>query len=104
MREDFKMKMLLTGVKEQLPRWKRVVGTESQALGFAIGKLYVEQKFPPSSKKEVEIMINHIRDALKSDLQKITWMDKKTKQAALEKLDQMEARVGYPEMVVIILA
>jgi len=96
-REDFKMKALLTGVKEQLPRWKRVVGTENQALGFAIGKLYVEEKFPASSKKAVEVIINHIRAALKSDLQKITWMDAKTKQAALEKLDQMEARVGYPD-------
>lgn len=96
-RENFKMKVALTGVKEQLPRWKRVVGTESQALGFAIGKLYVAKKFPASSKKEVEELINHIRTALKNDLQQITWMDPKTRKAALDKLDKMQARVGYPD-------
>jgi putative endopeptidase len=96
-REDFKMKSALTGVKEQLPRWKRVVGTESQALGFAIGKLFVEEKFSASSKKTVEEMIVRIRDALKNDLQNAAWMNAKTRQAAIQKLDQMEARVGYPD-------
>ncbi len=96
-REDFKMKAALTGVQEQLPRWKRVVTTENQALGFAIGKLYVEQQFPASSKKAVEEIIINVRAALKNDLQHLTWMNAKTKQAALEKLDKMEARVGYPD-------
>lgn len=96
-REDFKMKVALTGVKEELPRWKRVVSTESQALGFAIGKLYVEKKFSAASKKQVEEMIYRIRLALKKDLQRINWMDAKTRQAALDKLNKMEARVGYPE-------
>lgn len=96
-REDFKMKAELTGVKEQLPRWKRVTGVENQALGFAIGKLYVEQVFQATSKKAVIEMIQQIRLALKEQLQKTTWMNAKTKQAALQKLDLMEARVGYPD-------
>ena len=95
-REDFQMKAALTGAKELLPRWKRVVSVENQALGFAIGKLYVEKKFPSSAKKSVEDMIDNIRAALKNDLQHTTWMDAKTQQAALQKLDKMRARVGYP--------
>ncbi len=95
--ENFKMKVALTGVKEQLPRWKRVVRTEDQALGFAIGKIYVERHFSADSKKQVEEMIHRIRTALKKDLQTITWMDKKTQQAALDKLNKMESRVGYPD-------
>lgn len=96
-RENFKMKVALTGVKKQLPRWKRVVATENQALGFAIGKIYVEQHFSVSSKKQVEDMIDRIRAALKNDLEKVNWMDKKTRGAALDKLNKMESRVGYPD-------
>ncbi|HSW92816.1 MAG TPA: M13 family metallopeptidase [Gammaproteobacteria bacterium] len=97
-REDFKMKVALTGVKEELPRWKRVIGVENQALGFAIGKIYVEEMFSEASKKAVESMIQQIHFALKEQLQKTTWMSENTKQAALQKLNQMEARVGYPAM------
>ncbi len=97
-KENFVMKQVLTGVTEQLPRWQRVTNTVSQALGFAIGKLYVEQKFPPSSKKVVSLMVANIHAALKNDLQqRAQWMNTGTRQAALDKLDKMEARVGYPD-------
>ncbi len=48
--ENFKMQSALTGAQKLLPRWQRVVSAENDALGFAIGKLYVEKEFPPSSK------------------------------------------------------
>lgn len=51
--ENFKMRSALTGAKVLLPRWKRVIRAENYALGFAVGKAYVENKFPPSSKASV---------------------------------------------------
>jgi putative endopeptidase len=95
--ENFRMMAILTGVEKQLPRWKRVVNAENSALGFAIGKIYVEKHFSATEKQQVTEMINNIRAALRRDLQQVNWMTPKTRAAALHKLDLMEQRVGYPE-------
>jgi len=95
--EDFKMQSTLTGAKKLLPRWKRVVKTENRALGFAVGKAYVEQKFPPASKAAVLDILHGIRAALQKDLETISWMSPKTRQAAIKKLALMGERIGYPD-------
>ncbi|MGA9853195.1 MAG: M13 family metallopeptidase [Gammaproteobacteria bacterium] len=95
--EDFKMQSTLTGAKELLPRWQRVVNAEDDALGFAVGKFYVEKKFPPSSKAAVLEILHGIRAALRSDLETISWMGAKTRRAAIAKLDMMGERIGYPD-------
>lgn len=95
--QNFRMTSVLTGTEKLLPRWKRVVNTENAALGFAIGKLYVEKYFPPSSKQAVLEIINNIHTALEQDLQTLNWMEPETREAALKKLALMEERVGYPE-------
>ncbi len=86
----------LSGIKTLLPRWHRVLDTEEGALGFAIGKRYVEKMFPSSSKVKVEVMINEIRAALRNDLKTLSWMTPATRVAAIKKLDAMRQRVGYP--------
>ena len=95
--EHFRLTKALTGAQELLPRWQRVVGAEDAALGFAVGKLYVEKKFPPSSRKAVLRILHGIRDALKADLATLAWMSPATRKAALEKLDLMGERIGYPD-------
>lgn len=94
--QNFKMVSAITGTKQLLPRWKRVVNTENGALGFAIGKLYVEKYFPPSSKQAVLDILINIRKALLHDLKTLSWMTPATRQAAIKKLDLMGERVGYP--------
>lgn len=96
-KENFRMTAALSGTKELLPRWKRVLNAEEGALGFAIGKLYVEKYFPPSSKKAVQDMVMHIHNALKDDLAQLDWMSPATRKAALAKLALMKNRVGYPD-------
>ena len=43
----------LTGTPQQRERWKRGVDATSDALGEAVGKLYVERHFPPEAKAKV---------------------------------------------------
>jgi putative endopeptidase len=95
--QNFWFTSQLTGAKTLLPRWKRVLNTEEGALGFAIGKLYVEQYFPSADKKNVENMLSSIRDVLQKDIQTLPWMTPATRAAALKKLAMMEVRVGYPD-------
>lgn len=95
--ENFKMTTVLTGTKKILPRWRRVVSNENWALGFAIGKLYVEKYFSAEDKKKVLNILQMIKKTLRADLQTLSWMSPETRKAAIKKLDLMEERIGYPE-------
>jgi putative endopeptidase len=95
--ENFQMTSALTGAKELLPRWQRVVTAEDDALGDAIGKLYVDKEFPPSSKQQVLHILHDIRKALHQDLDTLAWMSPATRTAAIKKLDMMAERIGYPD-------
>lgn len=94
--QNFQLTQLLTGAKTLLPRWKRVVNATNNALGFAIGKWYVEHYFSPDDKQQVTEIIHDIRNVLREDLQTLKWMTPETRKAALKKLDLMKDRVGYP--------
>lgn len=95
--EEFRMSATLNGAKKLLPRWQRVISAEEGALGFAIGKIYVEKYFPASSKHKVEEMIHNIRQELLADLHQLNWMSPATRDAAIIKLSLMSDRVGYPD-------
>ncbi|MFJ1268976.1 M13 family metallopeptidase [Legionella lytica] len=94
--QNFKMATALTGTEKILPRWKRVVGTENAALGFAIGKLYVARYFSPQAKEQALDILKNIRYVLREDIKSLAWMTPATREAALKKLDLMEERIGYP--------
>ncbi|MDF1757139.1 MAG: M13 family metallopeptidase [Legionellaceae bacterium] len=95
--QNFHMAKVLSGIETLPARWKRVVGTESGFLGFAVGQLYVEKYFSLAAKNEVMDMIKNIRKVLRSDLQRLAWMTPETRTEAVNKLDLIEDRVGYPD-------
>ena len=95
--QNFKMSKTISGTEKLLPRWKRVVSTENGALGFAIGKIYVDKYFSAHSKEEVMGILKNIRAVLSEDIVNLKWMDPATRTAALKKLELMHERIGYPE-------
>jgi putative endopeptidase len=86
----------LVGTPEQEPRWKRCVTSTDGALGEALGKAYVEQNFPASSKDQSIQMIHDIEAALGRDIEDLDWMSPETKKLAEEKLHLIANKVGYP--------
>ena len=95
--EDFHLRSVLTGAQVLQDRWLRVLTAEDEALGFAIGEMYVAHNFPPAAKQAATSMVERIREALRADLQTLAWMSPATRMAAIDKLDQMELRIGYPD-------
>jgi putative endopeptidase len=95
--EDFRMVSALNGAPEIQPRWLRVLHAEDEALGFAIGQLYVAQKFPSAARQAAVDMVMRIRDALRQDLDSLAWMTPATRKAAQAKLELMQFRIGYPD-------
>ncbi len=41
---------VISGKKEQSPRWKRAVSAVDGSLGEAVGEMYVAKYFPPQAK------------------------------------------------------
>lgn len=70
----------------------------TQALfSWEFGKLYTEKYFSEESKHEVEKMTKQIIDTFRNRLQKIDWLSDTTKQKAIQKLDKMKVKIGYPD-------
>ncbi|UKJ07594.1 M13 family metallopeptidase [Solitalea lacus] len=88
---------VLTGKKEQRPRWKRVLTSEESVMGEVLGQLYVKEFYSPKTKKRYENLVEAIRDAYKERIKKLDWMSENTKKKALEKLATMTKKVGYPD-------
>ena len=93
---DFYSKTL-NGSKKQKPADERALSTVNRSVGEALGKLYVDEMFPPEAKDKAEKMIANVIDAYKERIQKLDWMTDSTKIKAIEKLDKFTVKIGYPD-------
>ncbi len=87
----------LTGSPEQEPRARRAVYATSNALGFAVGSLYVARYFPPRAKRQAEAMVAGIIQAFNRRIDRLAWMAPATKAEAKAKLRTLRVSVGYPD-------
>ena len=88
---------VMSGVKEQRPRWKRVVEQTNSSLGELIGQVYVDEYLPKGSKEKLLEIGNNIRDVYADHIKKLDWMSEATKVKALHKLSKVVMKVGYPD-------
>lgn len=93
---DFYEKVL-SGKKEQKPRWKNAVGTVENVLGEAVGQMYVQKYFPAEAKERMIKMVKNLQTALGERIQTLEWMSDTTKVKAMEKLNSFYVKVGYPD-------
>jgi len=87
----------LSGAKEMQPRWKRVLYTTDNALGEALGQLYVKETFSPEAKQKALEMVHNIQESFREHVRGLDWMSEETKQRALAKLDAFAVKIGYPD-------
>ncbi|MCF7808382.1 MAG: M13 family metallopeptidase [Candidatus Marinimicrobia bacterium] len=87
----------VNGTEKPQPRWRIVLGAMNGSIGEAIGKIYVEQHFPPSSKARMEELVANLKIAYAERIKNLDWMTEETKQKALVKLDAIKVKVGYPD-------
>ena len=87
----------LNGQKEREILEKRALYFVDGNLGELIGKEYVKKHFSEESKKEAKEMVNYIMKAFRIRIQRLSWMSEETKAKALEKLDKVSVKIGYPD-------
>jgi len=94
---DFYSKTL-RGTETQQPAEERAMDHVTGRVGQAIGKLYVDAKFPPEAKAKAEKMIANVITAFKARISKLDWMSDETKKKAIEKLDKFTVKIAYPDV------
>ncbi|HEY3369597.1 MAG TPA: M13 family metallopeptidase [Prolixibacteraceae bacterium] len=87
----------LTGSMAQRPRWKRVQGATDNALSEAIGQMYVQKYFPAEAKKRMLELVGNLKVSLGERIKLLAWMGDSTKTKAIEKLNAISVKIGYPD-------
>ena len=95
--ENFAFSSRFSGARQLLPRWKRCLQETDGDLGEALGQAYVAKTFPPEAKARAKAVIEDVRAAFRARLQHLAWMSDTTRAQALDKLDHMGEKVGYPD-------
>ena len=88
---------VLQGVPQPPPRWKTCVGHVDALLGDALGQEYVARAFGPALRAATQLMTTQIEQAMREDIEGLTWMGEPTRQQALAKLAVIVNKIGYPD-------
>jgi putative endopeptidase len=100
---------VLAGQAQQAPRWKRALaavagkGCDSDphacfgTLQWAVGQVYAERWFPPSTKARMTELAVNLKKAFRAHMEALAWMGPTTRAEALRKLDAVTIKVGYPD-------
>jgi putative endopeptidase len=87
----------LAGTPALRERWKRAVDATNDAVGNAVGRMYIEKYFPPTEKERASTLVRRLIAAFDRRLDGLEWMKPETKQKAKAKLAGLKIGVGYPD-------
>lgn len=90
---------VLFGREESPPRWKNCIIEVNNHLGMAVGAMFVQKYFDEYSKNDTVQMTEDIMQSFRELLTKTEWIDNETKELAVQKLDAMKLRIGYPDFI-----
>jgi putative endopeptidase len=88
---------VLSGTAEQRPRAQRCIDAATRDLADSVGIIYDRKYFTPKQRAQAIAMIDTVKATLHEDLGTLTWMSPSTRKIALEKLNLMAVKVGYPD-------
>ena len=87
----------LRGQPQQEPRWQRAAKIIDGSIGEALGKLYVDEYYPPAAKARMAELIDNLRAVFRDRLGKVAWMSEPTRAKALVKFDRFSQKIGHPD-------
>ncbi|GAB4028767.1 M13 family metallopeptidase [Spirosoma gilvum] len=96
-KQNFAFSRILTGQKEQTPRWQRVSSLIDGSLSDLLGQLYVQKYFKPEAKQRMLTLVDNLEASFKEHIKTLGWMSEDTKTKALAKLVAFRRKIGYPD-------
>ncbi len=94
---SFGYQQALYGFQQQRSVEQYALSAVNSLMPEAMGQLYVAEYFSPEAKADIEQLVDNLLAVFRVRLENNTWMSPETKTAALEKLDAMKVKVGYPD-------
>ena len=94
---NFAYNKVLTGQKEQTPRWQRMSALIDGQLGELLGQLYVDKYFNLEAKKRMLQLVNNLQETFAERIRNLNWMSVETKGKALGKLMAFTKKIGFPD-------
>eukprot|EP00112_Aurelia_sp_Birch-Aquarium-sp1_P007550 Seg1823.4 transcript_id=Seg1823.4/GoldUCD/mRNA.D3Y31 product="Endothelin-converting enzyme 2" protein_id=Seg1823.4/GoldUCD/D3Y31 len=95
--EQFKLMKVYVGKKTETPRWNTCIRTASSWMPFALGRIFVDNRFKSKyAKKEAFNLVTEIKHSFIANLKNVKWMDEATKKKAKSKALAIEQLIGYP--------
>jgi putative endopeptidase len=88
----------LGGQPTLAPRWMQAVAFVNEAMGSAVGELYVQKYYPAENQEQMAVLVANLRSALRDRLEHLPWMSASTKAEALRKLANLEVQIGRPKV------
>lgn len=96
-KQAFQFNKVLSGQKEETPRWQRMSALIDGSLADLLGQLYVNKYFKPEAKQRMQDLVNNLQSTFESRIQQLNWMSAETKLKALEKLHAFTKKIAYPD-------
>ncbi len=96
-KQNFAFSQVLTGQKEQTPRWQRISSLIDGSLGDLLGQLYVQSYFKPEAKQRMLALVDNLEVSYTDHIKNLDWMSEDTKKRALIKLTSFKRKIAYPD-------
>lgn len=87
----------LNGIEAPLPLWRRGVNAVNGTLGEVVGRIYVDEHFPPAAKERMAELVDNLLAAYEKSIKELDWMGEETRAEALDKLSKFTPKIGYPD-------
>jgi putative endopeptidase len=87
----------LRGLQQPQPRWQKATAALDEALGEAVGRIYVQRHFPPAYKARMQELVGKLFEAYRQSIDGLSWMGPETKLRAKAKLAKYTVKIGYPD-------
>lgn len=87
----------LQGLQQDKPRWQHAMRAVDEAMGQAVGQIYVERYFPPAAKQRMQQLVGNLMATYAESIDALSWMGPETRQRARAKLARYGSKIGYPD-------
>ncbi len=88
---------IVYGIDRLPPRAELVQSALQSNLGHPVSRLYVERHFTEETKVKARDMVERVHQTFHNRMQTRNWLAPETKTAALDKLEKLSYKIGYPE-------
>lgn len=89
---------VLSGKKEMKPLQESVIDEiTDMEFGELLGKAFVEKHYSANASKRVNEMVDNLLIVFRERIENLDWMSKETKAEALNKLNSIGRKLGFPE-------